>query len=554
MLIQIYEIFCDKFTLITSSSKSLLQELAHGLVDDLKLNELSSMLKNLLNEIHVYFPDESIFIFLDGLDHLESDDLASMTSWVLTNLAPNTKLVYTCRTNLLDKFQKKLRKPECFIEISALNTAESLSLLSMLLSAEKRSISATQKEIVRLMFEKVDELHPLYIRLIADLASQWKSSATPNEVFKACLTGEDCIRYLFKRWEEFYGEKFVSRCLFYFNEFKAGVNSHELADIFTLDDELLQSVFTHYLPQYIQFPIQILKSFENDLKKYLHYKMEDEVAVMCWRYTSFLNVSKELYLNTVSKTQHESNILNMYHYFMGTYTHKEKEFFYISEKKGSTTIKSTRPTRPQTLLNFKLINQKLVLLLNRRKLSELPGLLLKFDNTDFKLNALKKHVFFNFEFIYAKLLERDLSYLHEATRDLLSMSKQLAATNQEATESIQSVIALNKVILKCSSCLKKYPNTFIDQIRARIIDYVSHNDIYLESLLNENYARVTEYTLKYNQWKNDDKINSESSCLAQLVPMNTFTETNLNSNESLLFTVNEWNILRFWTSEITDVN
>jgi len=244
---------------------------------------------------------------------------------------------------------------------------------------------------------------------------------------------------------------------------------------------------------------------------------------------------------------------------MGTYNDKEKEFFYINEdKKGSKTIRSTRPSRNQTLIQFKQINKQMNLILNRQKLNEFPGLILKFnENNDFKLNALKKHVFFNFEFIYAKILCEDLGYLHESRECLLDICKDLQ--NQETCESIQNIIALNTILLKYSKFLKKHPNTLVDQVRTRLIDHVKNSienqnkDLYLVNLLNDNYKKITDLTWKYNQWKNNSQASLSVNLITNLVPMNTFLETNLNLNESVLFSIDDWNFIRFWPSEIKNV-
>lgn len=246
---------------------------------------------------------------------------------------------------------------------------------------------------------------------------------------------------------------------------------------------------------------------------------------------------------------------------MGTYNEKEKEFFYINhDKKGSKTIRSTRPSKNQTLISFKQINEKMTLFLNKQKLNEFPYLILKFnENNDFKLNALKKHVFFNFEFIYAKLLCEDLNYLNESRESLLDICKSLAQ-NQEACESIQNVIALNIILVKYSMFFKKHPNTFVDQLRTRLIDHAKksienqNKDVYLVNLLNDNYQKIADFTWKYNQYKNNTQASLSANFITNLVPMNTYLETNLNLNESILFSVDDWNFLRFWPTETKSVN
>ena len=296
---QIHEIFNEKLSVENSPFNNYLNDLDREVTESLKINELSSILNNLLNEIYIYCPEETIYFFIDAVDNLDEDELNNL-SWFFSSLMPNTKFVYTGElkptsadsVDLLEKFQKKLRKPDCYIELRPESKIKSFDLLNTLLTNQNRTITPEQTKIVKTLFDKVTTLLPLHITLLADITSKWKSSEVPNDEFKKCLTIQDCIRYIFKRLECVHGEKFVSRVLFYVNEFKKGINLQELADICTLDDDLLQHVFSNYLPPIIQFPMQMLKLFEHEIKNYYYYKSEDDVNLICWLHKSFLEVFK----------------------------------------------------------------------------------------------------------------------------------------------------------------------------------------------------------------------------------------------------------------------
>jgi hypothetical protein len=290
---QIREIFSEKISADDNPFNIVFNDLDTELIESLNINELSSTFSTILNDIYIYCPEEKLYFFIEAIDRLPEADFNSL-SWFFSSLIPNTKFIYTgelSSTNFLEKLQNKLRNPECYIELRHESKIKSFDLLKTLLANQNRTISTEQTQIIKTLFDKIENFFPLHIRLIADIISKWKSNEKPSEEFKLCSTNiENCIRYLFKRYERMFGEKLVSRILFYFNEFKNGVSIQELVDIASLDDDLLQSVFTNHLPCIIQFPAQIFKRFEAEIKTYLDYKTKDDTNVVCWFHQSFFKV------------------------------------------------------------------------------------------------------------------------------------------------------------------------------------------------------------------------------------------------------------------------
>jgi hypothetical protein len=266
IIYQIREIFKEKILLEDSPFKVLLNDLDTELIESLNVNELSSTLNNILNEIYIYFPEEKLYFFIESVDYLQESDLNNL-SWFFSSLVPNTKFIYSGElraTNLIEKFQNKFRNPECYLELRPESKIKSFDLLKTLLTNQNRVISPEQTKSIKSLFDKVENFLPLHIRLIADIAAKWRSNEKPGDEFKLCCANiENCIRHLFKRCERIIGDKPVSRIIFYFNEFKNGISIQELCDICSLDDDLLQYVFAYHLPPIIQFPIQIVKRIRN---------------------------------------------------------------------------------------------------------------------------------------------------------------------------------------------------------------------------------------------------------------------------------------------------
>ena len=142
---------------------------------------------------------------------------------------------------------------------------------------------------VSLLFDKA-ELLPLYIQLVFNIVSKWTSYSLTNESFFECTSINSCIRYIFKQLEAIYGEKFVSRSFFYFNQFSSGIAEQELADIMSIDDDLLQVVFQYHEPPQRRFPNAIWTRFKNEIKDYVTVKEEDNTQIICWFHNAFKQV------------------------------------------------------------------------------------------------------------------------------------------------------------------------------------------------------------------------------------------------------------------------
>ena len=81
---------------------------------DLNLNELTHMLKEMLIKIKNDHADHKIFIFLDAIEQLNKNDYNM--SWLFTNLASNTKAIYSVLANhQADLLPNLILKIKCII-------------------------------------------------------------------------------------------------------------------------------------------------------------------------------------------------------------------------------------------------------------------------------------------------------------------------------------------------------------------------------------------------------------------------------------------------------
>ena len=97
------------------------------------------------------------------------------------------------------------------------------------------------------MFAKIN-LFPLYIKLIFDIVLTWKSQYVPDQDFLRCTTIDRCIEYLFKSLEKLHGKMLFSRAIIYMSSFRNGISENEIADILSLDDDVLFDIFEFHAP------------------------------------------------------------------------------------------------------------------------------------------------------------------------------------------------------------------------------------------------------------------------------------------------------------------
>ena len=248
------------------------------------------ILLKMLNEIQIKQPDEKIVFFLDSIDQLNKADFN--LEWMLTKYPSNVKFVYTTLTNKRisstqgeNKILAQMKffgfSEQNFLEISALTKDDGMKIINSRLEKSDRILSKVQNSILNELFDKA-ELYPLYIKIIFDIASTWKSFTEVDINLKECLITDDCIRYLFSIIEKEFGSKLVSKCLFYLTVFDEGISDLELEDILSLDDDLLYEIFEYHEPPIRRFPIALWKRIKIKMENYLTHKEIDRTEVYSW--------------------------------------------------------------------------------------------------------------------------------------------------------------------------------------------------------------------------------------------------------------------------------
>ena len=267
---------------------SIIEQICH--IYHLTLPSNFDQVKKIFENILSHIPkDEQLVLLLDSLDQLQKDDLIDLSKWLPENLS-NVKCIYSTiadieigmeRTKIEIHQQLKTIYRDHLVEIEVKpfgeNTAE--QVLDSWLKQDRRCLTSIQHEWLKPKLTRRHEINPLFLSLLYDQTLTWHSyDQTPDKAFLSIEYASDAIEYLYNRLGAKHGQVLFNRSMHYI-QLAGGLSELELEDILSLDDEILQSVFVHYLPpfQVFRLPSNLWIRIRNDMHKYLIEKDIDGI-------------------------------------------------------------------------------------------------------------------------------------------------------------------------------------------------------------------------------------------------------------------------------------
>jgi hypothetical protein len=233
--------------------------------------------ENLENILITIPKNEQLILLLDSIDQLEIGDLRNLSKWLPTKFpSSNVK----CIISTIPKIEIE-REPIDLIEIEVNsfdgNFAE--QVLYFWLKQDHRCLTTIQHEWLKPKLTSNPFLTPLFLSLLYDQTLTWHSyDQIPDRNFLSIKQTCDAIGYLYNQLGLKHGPILFRRSMRYL-QLSGGLNEHEIEDILSLDDEVLQSVFLHYLPpfQLFRLPSTLWIRIRNDMHKYLVEKDIDNI-------------------------------------------------------------------------------------------------------------------------------------------------------------------------------------------------------------------------------------------------------------------------------------
>jgi len=177
--------------------------------------------------------------------------------------------------------------------------------------------------------------------------------------------------------EKYHGRVFVSHALSYLTASKNGLSDVELEDVLSLDEEVLNDVFQHWLPPIRRIPPLLIPRLHDELSSYIMQREANGTIVYYWYHRQFIFVARERYLSDIAHRVYIHTSLA--HYFLGTWGGgKCKPFRYspmqmalMSVRRNENEVADRKvPFQPLSYGPDPHMPDKMIY--NLRKLSELP--------------------------------------------------------------------------------------------------------------------------------------------------------------------------------------
>jgi len=349
-----------------------------------------------------------LVILLDSIDQLHSD--AYNCKWLPKQFPPNIKCIVSTlpdHENIYENLQNILnqdgKKSHLFINVLPFDAASVEIVYDDWLKMKKRSLSDDQRLFIKKFMLGKKEILPLFMKLVFDLISVWHSYDPIDERLSQLNKVDDCIRYLFHRLEIRHHKLLFSRALCYMTACRSGISQNELEDVLSLDDDVLRSVFQHYIPPVRRLPGILWTRIRNDLDEYLTEKEVDDAPVIYWYHRRFIEVARELYVQNLSSDDRKFVFQNMVDLFKETWKGKNKPFkindpklvqkYKLDELNGE--IQANRFTTSQPV---EFIDTDGHIQYNKRKINELPKFLSKLA-ADIAIPIAAAEIIFNYTFM-----------------------------------------------------------------------------------------------------------------------------------------------------------
>lgn len=228
--------------------------------------------------------DEYLLILLDSIDQLNTDaydckwlplQLPSNVKWVVSTLPDHGNILRVLKIMFAGSMN-------LFVEVAPFQPETVQLVYSDWLRMKNRSLSAEQRIFITNLMQDRRQIIPLFMKLVFDIISEWHSYDTIDPALKNLKNVDDCIRYLFHRLEVVHHKTLFGRALGYMTACRSGISQNELEDILSLDDDVLKSVFQHYIPPVRRIPGILWTRIRNDLDEYITEKEVDDAPVIYW--------------------------------------------------------------------------------------------------------------------------------------------------------------------------------------------------------------------------------------------------------------------------------
>ena len=395
-----------------------------------------------------------LVIVLDSLDQLSPSYGATRLTWLPKILPDNCHIIVSVISDT-PRICKRLREVVVdrsnFIYVEPMDIERGKLLLLSWLKNRQRQLSDSQMKIIDVALRACSL--PLYTRLVFEEVRKWTSYMPLNQ----CIlepTVKGMISAFFENLEIQHGKILIQHALGYLTASRAGLSESEIEDVLSLDDDVLNDVFSFWLPPVRRLPSLLWTRIQDSLHSYLAEREADGCKVLCWYHKEFKDAAKAHFLGDPKTCIKRHKMLA--DYFLGIwgdgkkkpYKHNSQQLNRISinEKSGSADRKV--PAQP---LKYKCTKSGKIRY-NVRKLRELPYHLYMSDQRE----KFSKEILCNYQWLHTKLYATSLT---DVLEDFSLASKEGWC---------RQIKVIRSVLVLAGSALGKIPNTLAVELVGRL--------------------------------------------------------------------------------------
>ncbi|XP_077999411.1 NACHT domain- and WD repeat-containing protein 1-like [Glandiceps talaboti] len=387
-----------RLTLHSKTSRDILITISKQICKIYKKNNTN--IPDDYNTLKIFFPQllntisngaRPLLIVIDSLDGIKECETETL-HWLPANLPSNVFMIVsvTKGSPSLKILEKKIQQPSNYIEIPQVTPKEVQELCKLFLQYSNRTLSPEQLKLF------VKAIHKNPIPLFAQLLCQETRFVSPSGNGREPLSSSaDAIIRIFQHMEEKYGSLVVQHTMRYLTATNHGITEIELLDLLSCNDEIINTVYPHYLPSILRFPHRIWAGIKYDLGPLLCEVHMDNKTLLVWSNEILKSTAKNRYLGT--KTSKVLCHRDFSELFLQTWV---KQKLLNLPNRGETDVDENRKVAPQPLLYGETRY-------NMRRLSELWFHLV--NSGDIK--RLKMVTFCNFEYLLAKTHSTSIHHL-----------------------------------------------------------------------------------------------------------------------------------------------
>ena len=236
-------------------------------------------------------PNQYLVLILDSLDQLETE--AYDCQWlprffpknvkcIISTLPDHGNIFQNLKILFLNAFFSENDAQKLLIDVPPFLPSTVKTVYQDWLKIKQRTLTDEQQQFIDALMEKQTLILPLYMKLIFDIMCMWHSYDPLDDGLKNLTNVDQCIQYLFNYLKTIHNSTLFTRAICYMTSCRNGISQNELEDVLSLDDDVLISVFQHYIPPIRRIPGILWTRIRNDLDEYITEKEVDDSSVIYW--------------------------------------------------------------------------------------------------------------------------------------------------------------------------------------------------------------------------------------------------------------------------------